>query len=177
MARALRIQAAGLTYHVTARGTGRMSIYRDDVDRRRFLALLASLSREHGLACHAYCLMSNHYHLVLTTSQANLSTTMRQLNGIYAQKWNARHAHVGHVFQGRYVAQLVQDGQYFLTVCRYVALNPVRAGLVVTPDRWPWSSFGATAGLCPAPRFLSARRCSATSALPGRMPNADTAIS
>lgn len=154
MARSLRIEGPGLTYHVTSRGTGRMTVFRDDVDRRRFLALLAALTREHHLACHAYCLMSNHYHLVVTTVRGGLARTMRQLNGVYAQRWNARHEHVGHLFQGRYVAQLVQDGPYFLTVCRYVALNPVRARIVASPERWPWSSFRATAGLSRPPRFL-----------------------
>ena len=158
MARQRRIQAEGLSYHVTARGTGRMSIFLDAVDRRRFLALLGVVVAHHELDCHAYCLMTNHYHLVVTTTRANLSRAMQQLNGRYAERWNRRHERVGHLFQGRYGAQLVQDGAYFLTVCRYVALNPVRAGLVTAPERWPWSSF---------PRDRGSRRPAAVSSTRG----------
>ena len=154
MARPLRIQAPGLTYHVTARGTGQMTIYADDADRQSFLNRLGDVADSHELRCHAYCLMSNHYHVVATTSRANLSGAMRQLNGCYAQHWNKRHGHIGHVFQGRFNAQVVQQERYFATVCRYVVLNPVRAGLVAAPEDWAWSSFRATVGLADSPRFL-----------------------
>lgn len=154
MSRPLRLLGEGLTYHVTARGTGRMVIYRDEIDYRRFLAVVAAVVREQHLRCHAYCLMPNHYHLVVTTELANLSVALRQLNGIYAQRWNQRHQRVGHVFQGRFFAQLVQDGQYFLAACRYVVRNPVRAGLVAAPEDWPWSSFKGTGGIAAPARFL-----------------------
>ncbi len=131
-----------------------MNIFLDAVDRRRFLALLATVVAKHELACHAYCLMANHFHLVVTTTRANLSDAIQHLNGRYAERWNRRHGRVGHLFQGRFGAQVVQDGRYFLTVCRYVAMNPVRAGLVSAPERWPWSSFRATAGMSPPPPFL-----------------------
>src|SRR3954466_1537135 len=130
MARSLRIQCAGLTYHVTARGVRRLHIYLDDVDRRQFLVILAAVVERYDLRCHAYCEMSNHYHLALTTREANLSRAMQQLNGDYAQWWNWRHERVGHVFQGRFNAQVVQDGRYLANVCRYIVLNPVRAGIV-----------------------------------------------
>ncbi len=124
-----------------------MAIYRDDTDCHRFLELLSRSTETHRLVCHAYCLMSNHYHLVATTTTANLSGAMQRLNGTYAQWWNRRHGSVGHVFQGRFDAQVVAQDTYLVTACRYVALNPVRANLVKAPEEWPWSSYGATAGL------------------------------
>lgn len=157
MSRPLRIQAPDLTYHVCARGNRKEDIYLDDADRYEFLALLSRVTETHVLECHAYCLMSNHYHLVATTLEPNLSSAIQALNGPYAQWWNVRHGRVGHVFQGRFKAQVVQDDSYMLTACRYVVLNPVRAGLVSSPDEWPWSSYRATAGLSTTPAFLSDR--------------------
>jgi len=155
MARPLRINGPGLTYHVTARGTGRMPIYRDDHDRLTFLERLAAVVEDYHLECHAYCLMTNHYHLVVRTLDANLSRSLQRLNGPYAQWWNGRHERSGHVFQGRFGAQVIQDDAYLLVACRYVVLNPVRAGLVSGPGDWRWSSYRATAALSPLPRFLS----------------------
>jgi REP element-mobilizing transposase RayT len=102
--------------------------------------------------CHAYCLMDNHYHLVIETPEGNLSKGMRQLNGIYTQIHNRRHPTVGHVFQGPYKAILIQKESHLLEVCRYVVLNPVRAKATETVERWKWSSYGATAGLTKSPR-------------------------
>lgn len=104
---------------------------------------------------HAYCLMDNHYHLLLETPQGNLSVGVRQLNGAYTQRCNRRHARVGHVFQGRFKAVLVERDSYLLELCRYVVLNPVRAGLVKQPERYRWSSYRATAGLEKAPEWLA----------------------
>jgi putative transposase len=157
MARPLRIQEAGLIYHVHARGTGRMAIYVDDTDRLDFLDLLADVVDSHALICHGYCLMTTHYHLVVTTAQANLSRAVHHINGRYAQRWNRRHGRVGHVFQGRFGARIVQGDHHFTTICRYLALNPVRAALVSAPEMWPWSSYGATVGLCERPPFLDTR--------------------
>jgi putative transposase len=154
MARQLRIQAPGLSYHVWARGNGRMAVYTDDRDRRHFLGLLAETFELHEVDCHAYCEMDTHYHIVITTRRANLSRAIKRVNGLYAQWWNHRHKHVGHLFQGRFGAQVVQDDTYLLTVCRYVVLNPVDAGLVRHPSEWPWSSYRATAGLEPTPPVL-----------------------
>jgi putative transposase len=154
MARPLRIQAAGLTYHVCSRGTGQMTIYRDDRDRRRFLRMLSRTFTKFSVYCCAYCLMSNHYHLVATTTEANLSKTVQHLNSTYGQWWNRRHRRVGHVFQGRFNAKVIQEETYLLTACRYVVLNPVRAQMVSGPERWQWSSYRATAGLAPLPDFL-----------------------
>ncbi len=131
-----------------------MTIYRDDRDRREFLDLLGQVFESHSVECHAYCLMSNHYHLVFTTRRANLSDTVKQLNGTYAQRWNERHGRTGHVFQSRFHAQVVENSAYLLTVCRYVVLNPVRAGLVRAPEDWPWSSCAATASIAARPTFL-----------------------
>ncbi len=158
MARPLRIQAAGLTYHITARGVRRTSIFLDDVDRHRFLTLLADVVQRYALRCHAYCEMTNHYHLAVTTIDANLSRAVQQLNGDYAQWWNWRHERVGHVFQARFNAQIVQDDAYLVNVCRYIVLNPVRAGMVRSPEQWPWSSFSAMTGLASLPPFLDCNR-------------------
>jgi REP element-mobilizing transposase RayT len=163
MARPLRIEFAGATYHVTSRGNRREPIFADDVDRLAFLDLLGhTLGRFHAAAL-AYCLMGNHYHLVLTTHDANLSKLMRQLGGVYTQRFNRRHDKVGHVFQGRFKAILVDRDAYLLAACRYVEQNPVRARMVGTPGEWPWSSFGAHTGAAPAPAWLD------TSALQGQL--------
>ena len=146
MARPIRFQCAGLTYHVTARGVRKSEIYVDDVDRRRFLQTLETVVERYGLRCHAYCQMTNHYHLALTITDANLSRAMQHLNGVYAQWWNWRHQRAGHLFQARFKAQIVQDGRYLANVCRYIVLNPVRAGMVGAPDAWRWSSYRATVG-------------------------------
>ena len=154
MARPLRIQEAGLTYHLTSRGNGRMDIFLDDDDRHQFLEGLWEAVQWFELTCSAYCLMGNHYHLIVRTREANLSRAVRDINGSYAQWWNRRHKHVGHVFQGRFNGQIVQDEGYFVTACRYVVLNPVRAGMARTAAEWRWSSYAATAGLIDAPAFL-----------------------
>ena len=133
-------------YHVTSRGNGRQSIFINDYDRTDFLkALQAVVTRFHWLI-YAYCLMDNHYHLVVETPDANLSRGMRQLNGEYAQLFNWWHKKIGHVFQGRYKAILVEKESYLLEVCRYVVLNPVRARIVAEPGEWKWSSYCATLG-------------------------------
>lgn len=131
-----------------------MNIFLDDDDRRRFLTLLAEVVDRYALRCHAYCEMTNHYHVAVTTTDANLSRAFQQLNGDYAKRWNKRQQHVGHVFQARFDAQVVQNDIHLLNVCRYIVLNPVRAGMVATPDQWPWSSYRAMIGLVSLPSFL-----------------------
>ena len=155
MARPLRLEFPGALYHVTSRGNAQADIYLDDPDRRIFLRILGATIRRYGWVLHAYCLMGNHYHLLLETPQPNLSRGMRQLNGVYTQCFNRRHQRVGHVFQGRFTAILVERESYLLVLARYVPLNPVRAGLVASAEQWPWSSYRATAGLEPAPPWLS----------------------
>ncbi|MFZ5761136.1 MAG: transposase [Thermodesulfobacteriota bacterium] len=154
MARPLRIEYPGAVYHITSRGNARQDIFIDDGDRQGFLTILAGVVDRCNWLCHGYCLMGNHYHLLLETPEANLSLGMRQLNGVYTQRFNRRHDRVGHLLQGRYKALLVEKNGHLLELCRYIVLNPVRAGLVAEPSVWPWSSYLATAGLVAAPEFL-----------------------
>jgi len=155
MARPLRIEFPGALYHVTSRGNARQDIALDDEDRAAFLAVLAEVRARFAWLVHAYCLMGNHYHLLVETPEANLSRGMRQLNGVYTQRFNRRHGRVGHVFQGRYKAILVERESYLLELCRYVVLNPLRAGMVGKPGDYRWSSYRATVGREPAPAFLT----------------------
>jgi putative transposase len=156
MARPLRIELAGALYHVTARGNEGRAIFLGDLnaDRGRFLDTLAETVDRFNWLCHAYCLMTNHYHLVIETPDANLSKGMRQLNGVYTQQVNRAHRGIGHLFQGRYQGILVEKDSYLLELARYVVLNPVRAGMVTKPEDWTWSSYRATVGIEPAARFL-----------------------
>ena len=147
MSRPLRIEYAEAVYHITSRGNARRSIFKDDKDRRMFLNILGEVNDRYHWFCHAYCLMNNHYHLVIETPDGNLSRGMRQLNGVYTMRFNRRHRSVGHVFQGRYRAIVVQKESHLLEVCRYVVLNPVRAKGVEVPERWRWSSHRAMAGM------------------------------
>jgi len=152
--RPLRIEFPGAVYHVTTRGDRQEAIFLDDHDRVLFLDLLGQALETFDARALAYCLMGNHYHLVLCTQQANLSVLMRQLNGLFTQRVNRRHGKAGHVFQGRYKAILVDRDAYLLEVCRYVDLNPVRAGMVALARDWPWSSYRALTGERQAPPWL-----------------------
>jgi REP element-mobilizing transposase RayT len=143
------LQIADGIYHVAARGNERGAIYRDSSDRRRFLELLAEVVEHYRWRMLAYCLMSNHYHLLAQTPEPNLSRGMRQLNGVYAQRFNRRHNRVGHLLQGRYGARLVQADEHLIAVARYIVRNPVRAGLCERPSGWRWSSHRATLGAEP----------------------------
>ncbi len=147
MARPLRIEYAGAVYHVTSRGNARQSIFKDDQDRQQFLRTLKRITDRYRWVFHAYCLMKNHYHLVVETPEGNLAKGMREINGVYTQSYNRRHHRSGHLFQGRYTAILVQKDSHLLEVCRYVVLNPVRAHAVERPEQWKWSSYRETAGL------------------------------
>jgi len=150
-----RIEYPGAIYHITSRGNARQRIFEDDKDRASFLELLKSIINRYNWLCHAYCLMDNHYHLLIETPEGNLSQGMRQLNGIYTQRFNRKHTMVGHVFQGRFKAILVDKENYLLELCRYVVLNPVRAGIVKSPEKYKWSSYRATAGMAESPLFLT----------------------
>jgi len=147
MARQLRIQYDGALYHITSRGNARKAIYRDDEDRRIFLDTLFTVNKRYNWICHAYCLMNNHYHLIIETPDGNLSKGTRQLNGVYTQTCNKRHHRVGHIFQGRYKAILIEKESHLLEVCRYTVLNPVRAKAAARPEEWRWSSYRGTSGL------------------------------
>jgi putative transposase len=154
MARPLRIEFPGGLYHVTSRGDRREEIYLDDADRTHWLALFGHVCKRFNWVCHAYCLMDNHYHIVVETAEGNLSRGMRQLNGVYTQTFNRAHNRVGHVYQGRYKAILVEKESYLLELTRYVVLNPVRAGRVNNVDQWPWSSYSAMIGRSSRPEWL-----------------------
>ncbi len=150
MARPLRIEYDGALYHITSRGNNRQLIFRNDGDRALFLDTLNRVKQRFHWICHGYCLMNNHYHLIVETPDGNLSVGMRQLNGVYTQAFNKGHGRIGHVFQGRFKAVLVQKDSHFLEVCRYVVLNPVRAKAIGQPRLWKWSSYNATAGIAEA---------------------------
>lgn len=154
MTRPLRLEIPGAVYHLTSRGNRREPIFRDDADRATFLATLAHVCERFRWACHAYCLMTNHYHLVVETAHANLSRGMRQLNGVYTKRFNRAHQCVGHVYQGRFSAVLVQRELHLLTALRYVLLNPVRARMVAAAVDWQWSSYRAMIGEVATPNWL-----------------------
>jgi putative transposase len=137
-----------------SRGNGRMRIFLDDADYRKFLFVLGDVVDTFGVECWDFCVMPTHYHLALYPREPNLSQAIHQLNSVYAIWWNATHSTVGHVFQGRFKDQIVQREGYLEALCRYIARNPVRAKLVDHPAKWPWSSYGSTAGLRPNPGFL-----------------------
>lgn len=155
MSRPLRIEFPGALYHVTSRGDRREAIYRDDDDRHLHLAVIGQAMARFAAQVWAYCLMGNHYHLVVQTSQPNLSRLMRHVNGVYTQAFNRRHGLVGHLFQGRFKAILVDGDAYLLTLCRYVERNPVAAGLVGHVGDWPWSSYRAHVGAAGAEGWLN----------------------
>ncbi len=155
MARPLRIEFPGAVYHITSRGNARQLIFQTDTDKLKFFDVLNVVVKRFNWFCHSYCLMDNHYHLIIETPEGNISRGMRQLNGVYTQSFNRRHKRVGHLFQGRFKAILVDKDSYLLRLCRYVVLNPVRAGLVKKPEEWAWSSFKATIGKTRSPFFLT----------------------
>jgi REP element-mobilizing transposase RayT len=155
MARPLRIEFSGAVYHVTSRGNARQNIFFDDADRQVFLKVLGNVIEKYNWLCHAFCLLDNHYHILVETQDPNLSLGMRQLNGVYTQRVNIRHHRVGHLFQGRYKAILVEKNVHLLELCRYIVLNPVRARMVNEPRQWQWSSYTATAYAINSSDFLT----------------------
>ena len=154
MTRPLRIEYPGALYHITSRGDRKVDIYLDDTDRAVWLQTLGDVCAQSNYVVHAFCQMTNHYHLLLETVDGNLSAGMRELNGTYSQYFNRRHDLAGHVFQGRYKAILVQKESYLLELARYIVLNPVRAKLVTDPADWPWTSYVLTQEILPPPLWL-----------------------
>ena len=154
MSRPLRIEFPGAVYHVTSRGDRREMIYRDDADRALQLEVIAQAMDRFDAQVLAYCLMGNHFHLVLHTRRANLSRLMRHVNGVYTQRFNRRHGLVGHLFQGRFKAILVDRDAHLLALCRYVERNPVAVSMVAAPEDWPWSSCRAHLGQAATPGWL-----------------------
>jgi putative transposase len=151
------ILAPGATYHVGTRGVRRSPIVYDDFDRSWFFEDFAEIVAELGWRCHAYCLMTNHYHLLLKTREPDLSAGMQRLNMRHALRINRRHGFVGHVFESRFFAELIDDESHFVALARYIDQNPVRAGLCATPEQWRWSGCAATVGLRSLPPFFDPR--------------------
>lgn len=147
MARPLRIEFPGALYHITSRGNARQNIFPAQDDFSGFITILCKVIKRYHLILHFYCLMHNHYHLLIETPEGNLSRGMRQLNGVYTQYINQKYHRAGHLFQGRYKSILVDKENYLLALSRYIALNPFRAKLVDDPKDWPWSSYPQYIGL------------------------------
>lgn len=158
MARPLRLAFPGSTWHITARGNEKKNIVCDDRDAQRFVDFAGEASARFGWIVYQYVLMTNHYHLVLELTRDTLSKGLAWLNGRYAQMFNGRHERVGHLFQGRFGARLIEKETYLKEVLRYVVLNPVRAGMVSRPEDYRWSSYRATAGLSAPPPWLDVDR-------------------
>jgi REP element-mobilizing transposase RayT len=154
MTRPLRLEFAGALYHVTSRGDHGEALYRDERDRIAWLEILKRVCKRFNFVIHAFCQMTNHYHVLVETVEGNLSQGMRQLNGLYTQHFNRRHRLVGHLFQGRYKAILVQKESHLLELSRYVVLNPLRAHVVESLGQWPWSSHRYLMGEDEAPEWL-----------------------
>lgn len=140
MARPLRIQYPDAFYHVTSRGNERKAVYKSQRDREKFLSYLESATDRYEAVIHVYCLMDNHYHLLLETPAGNLSQIMHHINGAYTTYFNTKRARTGHLFQGRYKAILIDVDEYAKELSRYIHLNPVRAGIAEKPDAYKWSS-------------------------------------
>ncbi len=126
-------------YHVTARATAGEPLFVVELDRQDFLELLGSTAQRSRWVCHAYCLMSTHYHLILQAAREELSTGMRRLNDVYAKRFNRRHERRGHLFETRFSAYVVRDERHLLAAQSYVLENPVRAGICRRARDWPWS--------------------------------------
>jgi len=158
MPRPLRLDFPGAHFHITARGVARWEIFLDPSDRRCFLKVLHTACDRYGGICHAYCLMGNHYHLLLESADGRLSSVMQHLNGSYGRWFNRRRQRCGHLFEGRFKASLIDKDSYFLEVIRYIELNPCRAKIVSHPEEWAWSSFRPRVGLSRIPPPLSVAR-------------------
>ena len=154
MPRRPRLLFPGAIYHVTARGNRKAAIFNIDADRKEFLRIVAEAVSTFDARCLGYCLMGNHYHLVIETPRGNLPELMLVINGTYAQWFNRQYGYWGHLFGARYSASVVQERRYLRKLARYLALNPVEGGLARDAAAWEWSSYRATAGLEPAPGFL-----------------------
>ena len=150
------MEAPGAVHHVVARGNARQEIVKDDVDRVGFVSRLGLAIEKHHWSCLAYCLLDNHFHLVLQTPEPNLGLGMKWLKSAYAQDFNHRHDRRGHLFGGRFYSAMLESDAHLVAAIVYVSLNPVRAGVVEHPEEWRWSSYAATIGLQPIPPFLDA---------------------
>jgi putative transposase len=156
MARPLRPLIPGGLYHVTSNATGWERLFLNDAERGFFLRLLGDVVPRLQWRCRAYCLLGTHYHLMVETPEANLDRGMQRLNGLYAQWFNRQHKRAGHLVADRYNSVLVERESHALKVVRYIARNPIGAGLCRSPQNWPWSSYAATIGKAEPPAFLDA---------------------
>ena len=155
MPRKPSVEVPGGFFHITARGIRQLPIFHDNWDYIAWVAGLERTVEAFEWRCYAYCAMPNHIHLVIRTLEKTRGAGMRHLNGSYAQRFNSRYDGCGHVFEGRYRAKPIEDDSHLKECCRYVVLNPVRAGICKRPEDWRWSSYRATAGLVPVPAFLA----------------------
>ena len=155
MTRPLRIHVPGRPYHIVGRGNNKACLFHNERDYRKFLEYLAESLDCFAIECLSYCLLWNHYHLLVIPYEFTVSQLMQRLNTAYCVWFNRKHGRVGHVLQGRFGARIVDDAEYLLRVIRYIAINPVAASLVKDPAEWRWSSYRATAGLCAAPPYLA----------------------
>jgi putative transposase len=155
MGRPPRIEVPHGTYHLTSRGSNRGPIYVRQIDQRLFLRLLGIVVEKYGWLVLAYCLLTNHYHLVIQIGETGLSGGMQWLNGGFSRISNRWHAREMHLFRNRFASRLIESDAHLLAACRYVVLNPVEAGLCSRPEEWPWSSYRATVGLEPCPAWLA----------------------
>jgi putative transposase len=158
MPRLPREDFPGVMHHVTARGNRKQLIYLNDEDRELYLLLLGQVVKRHRWLCLAYCLMDNHVHLLIETPEGGLGRGMQTLHGLYAETFNKRHGRSGHLFQGRYGAVRIESDEQLWVTARYIAMNPVEAGLCAEPGGWAWSSHAATVGACAAPAWLDVAR-------------------
>ena len=147
MSRPVRIEFPGANYYVTSRGFGEKAVFLDDEDRAVFLNVIETVVSRFEWLIHSYILMDNHYHLVVECPNANLSRGMRQLNGVYTQHFNRRHGAEGSLFQGRFKSILFEKKNYLLPLCRHAVLNPIRCGLLSSPQKYRWSSYRAHIGM------------------------------
>jgi len=154
LGRQLRIEYPGAHYHVTARGNERKDIFKSNRDREKFLSYLESAVIRYGAVIHAWCLMSNHYHLLIETPSGNLSQVMQHINGAYTNYFNVKRKRSGHLFQGRYKAILIEADAYALELSRYIHLNPIRVGVISEPSKYPWSSCRHYTGVQAPPAWL-----------------------
>ena len=154
MARPLRIEYPGAFYHVTSRGNEQKDVFKSQKDREKFLSYVESAVVRYGAVVHTWCLMRNHYHLLLETPSGNLSQIMRHINGAYTTYFNVKRKRAGHLFQGRYQAILVEADAYAVELSRSMHLNPVRAGMVAKPEHYQWSSSRSSIGQCTTPEWL-----------------------
>ncbi len=141
MTRPLRIEYSGAFYHITSRGNEKKNIFKNETDYKKLLSYFETATERYKAVIHVYCIMSNHYHLLLETPFGNLSQIMRHINGSYTTCFNKKYQRSGHLLQGRYRAIVVDKDEYAIELSRYIHLNPVRAGIVKKPEAYRWSSY------------------------------------